>query len=359
LYLKIALVQHGFGLKDASAYNIQFRAGHPVFIDIGSIEKPERLDLWHALGQFQRMFLFPLLLLVKRGIDFRSYFLSSLDGWSPEKVARSFPGSAAWNPSLLLDVTLPAMLEKRASSKASSRKNLRPGRPEAQLINLRRLRKKILGLAAGYKVSSAWASYTQICNYGSESEKFKKGALREFLAKNKPARVLDLGCNTGDYSAIASECGLEVIAADGDHDAIEVLYRKVRQIISRINPIILDIANPSPAIGYLNRERSSFLERGEADCVLALALIHHLVVSANFPLAYVAELFTNLAKQSLVLEFVPREDEMFQRLLKFRRDIYQDYSLESCLAAFSKSFRLIAQQPITGSKRTLLFLQRV
>jgi SAM-dependent methyltransferase len=359
LDLQIALISEGYSLKDASAYNIQFRRGKPLFIDISSIEKPERLDLWYALGQFQRMFLFPLLLLLERGIDLRSYFLSHLDGWPLEQVVRSFQGLGKWKPSLLLDLTLPAMLDKRSrTARAGSGPRKNSGGPEAQLINLRRIRGKICKLAQSYKTSSEWSGYTQTCTYGNEAETFKKRVVREFLVEKKPARVLDLGCNTGEYTRIAAESGAEVLAADADHDAVELLYRDGRDKGRQIHPLVLDLANPTPAIGYLNRERSSFLERGRSNCVLALALIHHLHVSANFPLSLIAELFDALTSDYLVLEFVPREDEMFQRLIQFRRDIYAEYTLENCISSLASRFRLLGRESIPGTHRTLLLLQK-
>lgn len=358
LDLQMSLLQQGCSLKDASAYNIQFRPGKPLFIDVSSIEKPERLDLWYALGQFQRMFLFPLLLRMERGLDLRSYFLAHLDGWQLQQVVKAFPGINKWRPSLLLDLTLPAMLDKSSGKKRAPSPGKTPGTADAQLINLRRLRNKITKLATACRVNSDWSSYTQTCTYNSESELFKKEAIRKFLEQRRPARVLDLGCNTGEYSLLASGVGAEVLAADADHDAVELLYRKLRNAPARINPLVIDIANPSPAIGFLNRERASFLERANADCLLALALIHHLHVSANFPLEMIAELFATLAGRLLVLEFVPREDEMFQKLIAFRRDIYHDYSIETCLTALNKSFNLLHRQQIPGSPRTLLFFQK-
>jgi SAM-dependent methyltransferase len=362
LELQKRLVEIGCSLKDASAYNIQFLNGRPVFIDVSSIERPERRDLWFALGQFQRMFLFPLLLSSYRGWDLRSYFLSNLDGRTVQQVGKSFRGLQRWRPSLLWDVTLPLLLERRSDSQ-----NKKPARvpqthsenPAAQLLNLKRLQSKIKNLAYGYRPQSGWSDYTQTCSYDHTAETAKKNSIRTFLKSTLPETILDLGCNTGHYSELAAECGAKLVtAADADHDAVELLYRRLRSQNTPITPLVIDLANPSPAIGYMNRERASFLERFQADCVFALALVHHLLVSANFSLAAARDLFAHLSNKFLILEFVPTSDPMFQKLLRFRVNLFADLTLEQCIGVFLEKFRLFQQVSLENSPRTLLFFEK-
>jgi SAM-dependent methyltransferase len=228
---------------------------------------------------------------------------------------------------VLLDVTLPLLLGRRADRSARSDREVlqRPKRDfSAQLLNLCRLRAKLTALAAGYRPAGTWADYTSTCNYSDRSEEAKKDLVRRYLQSVRPPWVLDAGCNTGDYSYLAAESGARVIAADADHDAVELLYRRLRRQPAAITPLVLELTNPRPAIGFRNRERPSFLERVQAPCVLALALLHHLVVTANLSLAAVRAFLADLTGDSLVLEFVPPEDSMFQRLLKFRLDRFED-----------------------------------
>lgn len=364
LDLQIALAGQGFALKDATAYNIQFRDGHPVFIDLSSIERPKRLDVWFALGQFQRHFLFPLLLAVKRGWDLRSYFLGNLDGLGPAQVLANFRGLGKWSPGILLDLTLPAMLENKASAGKGATweasKNKPAGDASAQLINLKRLRRKVAGLAAGYRTGGAWHDYTATCTYDDAAESSKRKLIAAFLGEMKPRTVLDFGCNTGDYSYLAAEHGCTVIAADADHDAAELLHRRLRDKPAKITAMVVNAANPSPAIGYMNTERASFLDRiaGVPDCVFALALIHHLLVSANLTLALIRDLFAALTARWLILEFVPTDDVQFQRLLQFRENLFASITLDACLEVFGESFTVLAQQPVAGTGRTLLFLEK-
>ena len=156
---------------------------------------------------------------------------------------------------------------------------------------------------------------------------------------------------------LAARCGAEVVAVDSDHDAVEVLYRGLRAEPAAITPLVVDLCNPSPAIGGMNRERASWLQRASADCVLALALLHHLMIAGNLSLEGACELFAALTRRDLVLEFVPPDDEQFRRLMRFRVDLFGGLTLESCLEVFGRRFDLVAREPVPGTGRTLLFLR--
>ncbi len=388
LDLQLELLEAGLSLKDATAYNVQFVEGRPVLIDLASIERPRRMDVWFALGQFQRMFLYPLLLARHAGWDLRSYFLAHLDGLQVDRVARCFSWPQLLRPGMLFDVTLPLLLSRwavrrrpsplplagegpgvRANQRRSShlplagegpgvRAKTPHGSSVSQTLNLRRLRRKLLRLAAGYHPRSPWSEYTRTCTYDEGAESAKKAAVEGFLRRIAPGRVLDLGCNTGEYSRLAAACGARVIAADGDHDAVEGLYRRLRTEPAPIAPVVLDLGNPSPAIGLMNRERPSFFDRVRPDCVLALALLHHLLVSGNLSLGAARDMLAELTARDLVLEFVPREDPMFRQLLRFRIDLFAGLTLDSCTAAFEKRFELIQSVPVAGTQRTLLLLRK-
>lgn len=166
--------------------------------------------------------------------------------------------------------------------------------------------------------------------------------------------MLDIGCNTGDYSRIAAATGAAVLATDFDISAVEQMYRRLRQEPAAITPMVVDIANPTPGIGYMNAERPAFLERVQPDCVLALAVIHHLLVGANLPMTAIRDLFATLTRHHLILEFVPTDDVMFRRLIEFRVNLFHHITLDHCLAVFSEKFTLVRQEPIQNSSRTLL-----
>jgi SAM-dependent methyltransferase len=359
--LQIELLKTGCSLKDATAYNVQFVNGQPTMIDIASIEKPSRLDVWFALGQFLQMFVYPLMLCRYRGWDLRSYFQSNLNGRDIGSVARSFSMLERLRPSLLLDLTIPWWLHRMSEKKAESRREVLEKtvtNTGPQITNLKRLRRKLEKLAAGYKPSGVWSDYTKICNYDSDADAAKRDLVRNMLVETKPVEVLDIGCNTGTYSFLAAECGANVTAVDGDHDAIEMLYRRLREQPASINPMVVDLGNPSPAIGYMNVERPSFLQRSKPECVMALALIHHLIVSANMSLNAICDQMYTMTTRDLILEFVPTEDSMFQRMMQYRVDLFQDINLDACLTVFQDRFELLQHQSIPGSKRTLLLFRK-
>jgi hypothetical protein len=359
LDLQMALLEAGCSLKDATAYNVQFVGGAPRFIDLPSFERGMRLDVWYALGQFQRMFVYPLLLGRYQGWDPRSYFVANLDGRSASQVAASFKGLQAYRPGILLDVTLPAIFEKRSTtSNGVKQKSGKTPSAAAQIPNLKRLRSKLRSLADAYKPTESWVAYTRECSYDDTAESAKKRQVAEFLDRIAPDTVLDLGANTGDYSYVAAKCGADVVAVDQSHDTIEVLYRRLRREPAKITPVVLDLRSPSPGIGYRNEERPPFFERISSDCVMALALIHHLIVSGNMTMAAVRELFAGIVRRHLILEFVPPDDEMFQRLTAFRRDEFGYLTLENCIATFSSCFDLEARASVPHSGRTLLLFRK-
>ena len=295
--LQLRLLAAGCGLKDASAYNIQFVGGRPTFIDLASIERPRRLDLWFALGQFQQMFLFPLLLCRYRGWDLRAYFLANLGGCGVEQVARGFGPLGLLRPGLLLDVTLPLLLTRwaeksdRAWQERLQGTAARPHGPNCQPAAPAAQSREVGG---GLSTPRRLGGLRAICNYSEQAEQAKKSLVGEFLRQTRPRRVVDLGCNTGDYSRLAAECGADVVAVDADQDAVEVLYRQLRRQPAAITPMVVDLGNPSPALGFMNRERSAFVDRVRGDCVLALALLHHLLVAGNLSLEAICEMFAAL-----------------------------------------------------------------
>jgi SAM-dependent methyltransferase len=362
LDLQLRLLEAGLSLKDASAYNIQFDRGRPVFIDLTSIERPARLDLWYALGQFGQMFTFPLLLFRERGWDLRSYFLGSLGGRTLEQVARSFGAPSRMRPALLLDLTLPLIAgrqaERRTEGPSPSAAPRGSGSPAAQRANLGRLKTKLKKLAEGYRPAGVWAEYTASCTYDAAASGAKRDLIRTYLEQWRPAQVLDLGSNTGDYSYLAADSGARVVAVDADHDAVEMLYRRLRREPAAITPVVADFGNPSPAIGFQNRERASLLERLESEAVFALALLHHLLVSGNLSLELARDALHDLTTDHLVLEFVPPDDPQFRRLLRYRDESFDWLTLERCRRAFGERFAVMEEHPVPGTPRTLLFLRK-
>ncbi len=361
LDLQLELVEAGYSLKDGTPFNVQFRGPSPVFIDLASLERPRRMDLWYALGQFNRTFLFPLLLHRHRGWDLRSYFWGNLDGRDLDAVVRSFGRFGRWLPSLWLDVTLPWLLQRSAERrpKRTVPEHSRPSvNREPVRLNLQRLRHKIEKLRKAYRPAGLWTQYTTLCNYDDHAEEGKKSFVRRLLQATLPHTVLDVGCNTGEYSLLAAEAGCTVTAVDQDPASIDVLYRRAKAVAAPILPLVVDVTSPSPAIGFRLAERPSFYQRAQADCVFALALIHHLVVSGNLSLAAVRDLFDDLTREHLFLEFVPPDDDMFRRLTRFRHDSFEHLTPAACRQVFAERFAIVEEYPVPHSKRILFWMRK-
>ena len=179
----------------------------------------------------------------------------------------------------------------------------------------------------------------------------------EWSKKLNPALVWDLGANNGVFSRVAGESGAQVVAFDIDPAAVEKNYRQVKSAKEQnLLPLVLDLTNPSPALGWANRERDSFDQRSPADMALALAVIHHLAISNNVPLPKLAEFFAALAKW-LVIEFVPKTDSQVQKLLVSRQDIFPEYTRVGFEAAFQKHFKIHEAISVRESERVLYLLE--
>jgi hypothetical protein len=357
LDLQCGLLPLGVELKDATAFNILFNKGQPVFVDWGSFRKPFRSDGWYALGQFHRMFLYPVLLRAIRGWTPAQSFSGRLDGVPLATVVKELgPWLGLLSPSLWLDVVLPSWLEAYYHKKPNRGLKLRAGTqlsPDIQISNLKRIRRLVDRLEARFLHDSVWRDYAVDCHYDPVAEAAKQKSVQEFLTQAAPRSVIDLGCNSGNYSKIASEIGAKVIAADGDEGAIARLYAQLRRAPADIHPVVVNLANPSPSAGWCNRECSAFLERGVADCALALALVHHLRVSSNWPIDQIVDFLGMLGGQHLIAEFVPRDDPMFQAITRLRDEDYADWTLEAWKTSLQRSFMLVREVKLPSSPRTL------
>lgn len=358
LDLQLSLIQQGYCLKDASAYNVQFLEGRPVFIDVASIERARRRDVWAALDQFQRMFLHPLLLTFHRKCSLKEYFLSHLDGLDLADMYDRFGFPAAMKRSTWFDIWLPYQLQRLAPSngKALHRKmDADCSNEAAQFVNLSRLKRKVQTLASRRPRGRRWIDYSGCNGYADTEATTKVSFIDGFLRSNNPKRVLDIGCNTGRFSEMAAQSGASVVAIDADHDCIDSLYRRCRDTKASILPLVVDIASPSPGIGFNNKERPSFLERSSFDCVFTLALVHHLLVTARLPLECICDLLADLTSRFLVIEFVGPGDAMFETLLGAREPIYSAFTFEAFMSVFQRRFELIDQTPVGAHRKLVSF----
>ena len=344
----------GMSLKDASAFNIQFIDGRPVLVDTLSFEKLE-LRPWVAYRQFCQHFLCPLLL-----VAYKDYALGPLsrifiDGVPLSLASRLLPFRTRLRPSLATHVHLHALSQKVFSGKKMKVRE-RKIRPMSLAGLTESLESAVRKLSLPIK-KTEWARYYEETNYTPESFERKKKIVGDFLDVMKPKTVWDLGANTGIFSRLASRRGIPTVAFDVDTVAVELNYRECREKNEKnLLPLVMNLTNPTPALGWENRERMSLLERGPADAVLALALLHHLAISNNLPFQRIAG-FLGRTCRSLVIEFVPKTDSQVQRLLATREDIFGHYTQPDFEEQFGRVFLIEKTVPVEGTERTLYLMK--
>jgi ribosomal protein L11 methylase PrmA len=351
-------LERGCTLRDASAYNVQFSGGRPILIDTLSLEPREAGAPWLGYRQFCEHFLVPLLLMSRVDIGCGALLRSHLDGIPLELGSRLLPWRSRLRPGTLMHVHLHAAAQRRyADTSAAPRVSARPIGKDAALGLVQSLARAVRG-CRWEPAGTEWADYTRQHNYTDAAVASKRELVGRLLRGMGPRTVWDLGANTGEYSRVAREVAERVVAFDLDPAAVERHYRAVRAADERgILPLLADLANPSPALGWAHRERRSLEERGPADALLALALVHHLAIGRNVPLELIARYFARLGR-GLVIEFVPKSDGQVQRLLRSREDVFADYHREGFEAAFGRYFRIEAAEPVSGSERTMYAMWR-
>ena len=356
LQIQKTALEFGMSLKDSSVYNIQFMKGKPVFIDTLSFEKYREGQTWVAYRQFCQHFLAPLALMSYRDIRLNQLFRVQIDGIPLDLANSLLPFRTRFRFSLFSHIHLHAKSQKHFADKAVNK--------SGHQISLRAFRGLVDNLESAVKKlkwqpkGTEWANYYEDTNYSPDALHQKKQLISEFLDKISPKMVWDLGANTGLFSRIASRKGIFTISFDIDPAAVEKNYLECKKNDeTNILPLLLDLTNPSPNIGWQNQERMSILKRGPTDTVLALALIHHLAISNNLPFERIADFFSKICHW-LVIEFVPKSDSQVKRLLSTREDVFPDYTQQAFEGTFSKCFTIQSSVKIKDTERILYLMQR-
>ncbi len=356
LRIQKVAIKHGMSLKDASAYNVQFIGCQPVFIDTLSFEKLEEGKPWDAYRQFCQHFLAPLSLAVYKDIRLLKLLSEYIDGIPLDLASSLLPVRTRFKFSTASHIHWHSKVQSKHAGKAQDQRTTAKMSKSALLNVIEGLRSSIKSLK-WKKGNTEWGDYYNNTNYSTESFEEKNTIVRSMLIETDAKTLWDLGANDGTFSKLGSDLGMYTVAFDIDPIAVNNNYlrgKEEKQI--SLLPILMDMTNPSKNLGWAHKERSSLLERGKADCVMALALVHHLTISNNLPLVLIADYFSKLGKY-LIIEFVPKSDSKVQTLLATREDIFPDYNSEGFEAAFEQRFQLIQKKSISGSERTLYLYQ--
>jgi hypothetical protein len=346
----------GLQLKDATPYNVQWHGARPVFIDVGSFERARPGEPWLGYRQFCMLFLYPLLLESYRGIPFQPWLRGSLEGIHPAEARSLLRGRDTLKGGVFKHVALHAKLERsHAGGEKDVRKELKDAGFAKELIeaNLKGLEKLVKGLDAPSDPTE-WSEYGATCSYSDEDTRAKEAFVRSAVLRRPRELVWDLGANDGRYSRIAAEGSAYTIALDVDHGVVDRLYRTLAQDGERtILPLVGDLADPSPGLGWRGRERLPLAGRGAPDLVLALALVHHLMVSRTIPLRELIDWFADLGSE-LVVEFPHREDVMVKRLLSRKREgSHSDYNRGDFEDVLRGRFDVLGSVELPSGTRTL------
>jgi hypothetical protein len=361
LRVQSAAMDHRMSLRDASAYNVQLHHGRPILIDTLSFERLVEGRPWVAYRQFCQHFLAPLALMSYRDARLGLLLREHLDGVPLDLAASLLPRRARARPPLMLHLFLHAKSQRRhaAAGAAGASRGEGGGRGfGAQAFRglLDSLRKGVEGLGEPESVG-AWADYeSDAAHYPDGARRRKEDVVASWIERTSPTSVWDLGANVGRFSRMASTRGIHTVAFDLDAAAVDANYRTARaERDEHLLPLVMDLTNPSPGLGWDHRERTSLAERGPADLALALALIHHLAIADNLPLPMVAGTFARLARRAVV-EFVPKDDEKVRTLLATREDVFPGYTVEGFEAAMLAAFRIEAREALPDSGRVLYLL---
>jgi len=358
LSLQKRALKAGMSLKDASAYNIQFKNSKALLIDTLSFETYQDGRPWVAYRQFCQHFLAPLALMAYVDIRLGQLLRVYIDGIPLDLASELLPGRTRFSFGLLTHIHLHASAQRRYAGKAVSQPHNGKGMSKQSMLGLIESLENTIKKLNWKPAGTEWGNYYDITNYSDSAFEHKKELVLDWTTRVQPKLVWDLGANTGVFSRLSSERGIQTISFDIDPAAVELNYRQVKSAKEQnLLPLVLDLTNPSPALGWHNRERDSFTGRAPADLVLALALIHHLAISNNVPLPQLVDFFHDMG-QWLVIEFVPKTDSQVQKLLASRLDIFDHYTRVDFETAFGMRFEVLEAVQVRESERFIYLMRR-
>lgn len=359
LDLTLAALDEGMTLKDATPFNVQWVGARPVFIDLGSFTSYEAGEPWAGYRQFCNQFLYPLFLQAYKNVAFHPWLRGSLEGIEAAELSSLLSVRDYARPGVFAHVVLQAKAQARFEDvDRNVKKDLQAAGFDAGLIknNIQRLRRVVERLE-WQPSRSTWSEYTKEHSYDDADLQRKSTFVGQVLGSRRWGRVWDIGCNTGTYSRLASEHADYVLALDADHLALDRFYMQLKlEGDLKVLPLLADVADPTPGLGWRGLERRMLADRGRPDLMLCLALIHHLVIGRNIPVHDLVAWLAGLGGD-LVIEFVGHGDPMVERLLRNRSGQAIEYSAEALEAALADHFGAVTHEVLESGTRTLYHAQ--
>lgn len=351
---KMAL-QRGMSLKDGSAYNIQFMNGKPIFIDSLSFEKYKEGSSWAAYKQFCQHFLAPLALICHRDIRLNQMSRNYIDGIPLDLAKALLPVITFFKLPLLIHIHLHAILQKKYSKNGKT--TLRKLSLASFMGIIDSLESAIDGLKWNVPTTE-WSEYYRCTNYGDHAWKSKIHLIEKYLSLKKPKTVWDFGANDGFFSRLAAKQNIYTVSFDIDPVVIEHSYLQAKNDRERkLLPLVLDMTNPTPGIGWANHERESLVDRGPCEIAMVLAIIHHLVISNNISFEKIASFLAGITV-NLIIEFVPRSDSQLKKMLENCTDVFDNYNQEQFENSFGALFNIEQKEKIEQSERVIYLMRK-
>ncbi len=354
LQINMICLDYGMILKDATPFNFTFYKGRCIFFDTLSFAFYEEGKPWVAYRQFCESMLGPLSLIYFNDPFWSRMFQSNINGWPLPFVSANLPVRTWLNLPVLLHIHWHAGFQKEKSSAVKN-----TGLTKEKLSILWGMMKKSINKWNFQNKQKSWVNYYDMDIQSNQYLQSKTQIITQWLDTVQPNKVIDLGANNGMFSIIASHYATDVIALESDHACIEKLRLDIKRLaIQNIETVMADITQPAPGLGWKNAERIPLLKRLKGDLVLALALIHHLCISSNIPMNFVAELFSQVTTKYLLIEFVPRSDAKVEQMLSNREDIFGNYTETVFEHCFGVYFRLKERMECSSSDRKLYLWEK-
>lgn len=362
LEIQLSAFDCGVTLTDASAFNIQFQGARPVFIDHLSFRRYRPGEIWTGHRQFCEQFLNPLLLRALFGVPHNAWYRGTQEGIQARDLSRILKWRHCLRWNVATHVVLQSFFQRSVQNhnleiaKESLPTNALS--PAAFRRILKKLHSWISKLTPADTGKTVWQEYTRTHSYSSEEIELKQRFVSEFVRRERPKLIWDLGCNTGDYCAAALQAGAEyAVGFDNDQGSLELAFARSREQSLAFQALVFDAANPSPNQGWREQERYGLQARASADAILALAFVHHLAISCNIPLEELLGWIVGMAPRG-VIEFVPKSDPMVQTLLRHREDIFLDYTRESFLSYLEPIAKISGTETVSSTGRFLVSYER-
>ncbi len=356
LELNLLALSYGLTLKDATAFNVQLFENRMTFIDHLSFEPSEGRMPWRPYSQFCRHFLSPLVISTYLDIHINRLFRVYIDGIPEQVTVGLLPLRSFLSPTIFLHILLHTCFIKKSFHTGTSGSIKQTRAHQADLLSQLKAATSSLKPA---KQTSTWSNYYENTNYNELAFREKIDVVAKIFSNERFSIVWDIGANDGTFSRVIAPFSDLVLSLDLDHNAIDGNYIENRRLgHTSVYPLVFDITNPSPGIGFANSERSPLNWRSNPDAILLLALLHHLCISHNLPFRHLAEYFHSF-NCVVVVEFVDREDSQVRRLCDSKGELDNWYTREEFERCFAQRFRITSRADLSDSCRSIYLLHPI